>query len=66
LIEQRLAGLVKERQPFVIWRRYRLAARLHDDLCGQRQQLAAFKAKRRRLLALAAALIDLSRNVDGL
>ena len=42
----------------------RHAARLARHKCGERQQLAAFKPERRRILALTAADVDLLREVD--
>ena len=43
----------------------RHAARLLRDERGQRQQVAAFVGKRRRLLVLAAAQIDALLQIDG-
>src|SRR6266852_8828096 len=66
LVEELPAGGREGREPFILWRRYRLASRLARHIGRQRKQIVALIAQRRRLLALGAFAIDALYEVDRL
>src|SRR5258708_7179407 len=64
LVEELPAGGRERCEPFIRWRRYRLASRLARHIGRQRKQIVALIAQRRRLLALGAFEIDALCEVD--
>src|SRR5258706_12305502 len=64
LVEEIPAGSREGREPFILWRRDRLAARLARHIGRQRQQVVALVAQRRGLLGPGALAIAALFGVD--